>query len=345
MAESTAAVWSPAVAEHEPTGDPIELVTLDEALVTPYAAGPLRGEVGPQRWISGAVHDADGALVRASQRRWHGDPQNPMAADPETVPLPDSARRLAGTWRYAGHWAGHFGHFLVETLPNLWPNPDQVGPLAGTLLHRPARGALLAPGRPLQEPTMTPWQHDLIALAGVDPAGVRIVHGRPLRVQRLVVGSRPVLLKKWAQPEAVALWQRVSDAVGTRGPDRRVYLSRTRFHAADGTARARTESTDDARLDATFAEAGFAVVHPETLSIAEQIALVRGADVLAGLSGSALHLSVFARPGSRVLTLGDRRSPLRPTPAQTMLDAALGHVTAFVPDGDRPRLEAALASL
>ena len=302
--------WQPATA-HEPTGDPIEVATVAEAVVTPYAHGPLRAEVGPQHWIRGAVHDHEGTLVRASQRRWHGDALNPVAADPETVPVPTGVRRLDGTWLYAGHWAGHFGHFLVELLPTLWPEPDSHGPLAGILAHRhAARSGPLHPRRPLQTPTVGGWQRDLIELAGHDPDGLRIVHGRALRVERLVVPARPVLLKTWAQPEAVRLWRRVSDAVGTRGPDRLVYLSRSRFHAgATASERVRTAAEQDARLDATFAAAGFAVVHPEMLSIREQIATVRGADVLAGLSGSALHLAVFAEPGIRVLSLGDRRSP------------------------------------
>lgn len=339
-------VWAPAVAAHEPTGDPIELVAVDEALVTPFAAGPLRAEVGPQRWIRGAVHDADGLLVRASQRRWHGDPLNPVAADPERVPVPDDVRRLPGTWLYAGHWAGHFGHFLLEHLTNLWPDPAGLPPIAGILAHPHPRAPDSRPGRRLQTPTLRPWQHDLVALAGHDPDGLRIVHGRGLRVERLVVPSRPVLLKKWAQPEAVALWQRVSDAVGARGPHARVYLSRTRFHAdATGAERARTASDHDRHLDETFAAAGFAVVHPETLTVAEQVALVRGASVLAGLSGSALHLSVFAAPGTRVLALGDQRAPRRQTHAQVMVDAACGHLTAFVADGDHAALAAALDSL
>ncbi|MDO9457204.1 DUF563 domain-containing protein [Nocardioides sp.] len=339
-------VWTPAVPEHEPTGDPIEVVTVDEAVVTAFARGDLRTEAGPARWVRGAVHDSEGVLVRGSQRRWHGDRLNPVAADPTEITVPTDVRRLAGTWLYAGHWAGHFGHFLLEWVTTLWPEPADLPPLAGIITHRPVTGPVRDPRRRLQDATMEPWQADLVRLAGHDPDVLRLVHGRDLRVERLVVPSRPVLLKKWAQPEAVRVWRRASEAVGTRGPDRRVYLSRTRFHADEaGSVRARTEASRDAHLDATFAAAGFAVVHPETLSMAEQVSAVRGAEVLAGLSGSALHLSVFAAPGTRVLTVGDRRSPARVTKAQAMVDAACGHVTAFVADGDDAALEALLATI
>ncbi|MDO9457325.1 DUF563 domain-containing protein [Nocardioides sp.] len=342
-------MWTPAQPNQAPTGDPIELVTVDDAVVTPFEQGALRTELtGPQGWIRGAVHDSDGILVRASQRRWQGGQSNRVAADPDQIAIPDGARRLEGTWLYVGHWAIHFGHLLVEHLANYWPDPSScplVRPLAGILAHRPPHGPIRHPRRRLETPELTSWQSDLIRLAGYDPGALRIVHGRALRVERLVVPSRPVLLKKWAQPEAVRVWERISRGVGTRGPDRRVYLSRTRFHSEVRPDRARISRDESAGLDATFAAAGFAVVHPETLTIAEQVAAVRGADVIAGLSGSAMHLSALAAPGSRILTLGDNRDPTRLTKEQAMIDAACGHLTAFVPYSDHGALDRLLASL
>ena len=131
------------------------------------------------------------------------------------------------------------------------------------------------------------------------------------------------------------MWRRISEAVGDRGSESRVYLSRSRFHAGNhGPGRVRTDEAQDARLDAVFTDAGFRVVHPETLPITEQIELVRGVRVLAGLSGSALHLSAFAEPGTRVLTVEDRRALGKPMPAQTMVDEACGHHSMFVRSDD-----------
>lgn len=336
--------------DHQPPDDlPPEIVTVDNALVTPLTRGPLRTEDGPLRWVRGAVHDRDGVLVPQSQRVWNGNKREPVPADPERVRVARGTRRLRGTWLYAGHWSTHFGHFLLETLPNLWPDPaEHVATLSGVLAHRPIRGRL--PPEPdrvrLQRPALPPWQRQLMDLVGYGGVDLRVVHGRPVRVERLVVPSRPVLLKRWARPAAVEVWRRISDAVGTRGAQPRVYLSRTRFHTgALGAGRSRTERARDEELDALFSEAGFYVAHPETLPITEQIELVRGADVLAGLAGSALHLSVFAEPGTRVLTIGDRRSSRKPTPAQTMVDRSCGHRSTFVPDVDAAGLARALADL
>ena len=77
-------------------------------------------------------------------------------------------------------------------------------------------------------------------------------------------------------------------------------------------------------------EAGFAVVNPEQMDLDEQLALVADAAVIAGSSGSALHLSAFAPASTRVLEVGDLRSPERPMPMQLVIDAVRGHEHHFV---------------
>lgn len=341
--------WAAATRNEPPHTEELEIADVRDALVTPFARGPLRTQDGPFRWIRGAVHDREGRLVHASQRIWNGEPQDPVPADPGQVRVPFGTRRLRGSWLYAGHWSGHFGHFLVETLPNLWPDPSTyAASLSGILAHRGPRGRVPTHGRVrLQSPEPPPWQRQLVELSGYGGGPLRVVHDRPVRVERLVVPARPVVIKRWAMPAAVAVWRRVSEAVGSRGPHPRVYLSRSRFHAeADrGADRARTDEAWDTRLDAIFAEAGFHVTHPETLPIADQIELVRGAETLAGLSGSAMHLSAFAEPGTRVLSIGDRRTPRRPPHSQAMIDGACGHLTAFVRDRDDAGLAGILAAL
>ena len=123
-----------------------------------------------------------------------------------------------------------------------------------------------------------------------------------------------------------------------------LFLSRARHHAvvAGNPARVRTDPEWERFVETRFAEAGFDVVHPEELPVSRQISLVRGADLIAGLSGSALHLGVFAPEGTRVVELGDERSPSQPRPAQVMLDAKLGHRAAFVPYQDADALEVLL---
>ena len=60
---------------------------------------------------------------------------------------------------------------------------------------------------------------------------------------------------------------------------------------------------DEAAVERFFERRGFAIVYPESLSFAEQIALFRQARMIAGPSGSGMLNAVFADPGVRLLDM------------------------------------------
>lgn len=321
------------------------MVEVRQALVTPFDRGTLNAVAAPgcpRSWMTGAVYDSEGRLVKESQRLWAGDPLAPVAVDPDVLRVrPGGAPTLEGTWRYAGHWRVHFGHFFIEALTNLWGAP---APVDGLLFHRSFAGKPAGDRRNgLATPDLVSWQRDLLTLAGYGDVPIRIARHRATYVEHLQVPSRPLLLKSWAGEEAVGVWRRISAAVGTRGTSDKVFLSRRAFHQAGRSKRNdQADAAWDRHLDETFARHGFEIVYPETLSIAEQLTKVRGAGCLAGSGGSALHLSAYADAGTKVLEIGDARSPNRPLPTQRMIDAACGHRTNFVPYRDEAALLAAL---
>ena len=227
----------------------VSVATVTDALVTPFQRGTKHAEPGDtRRWMTGSVHDAEGRLIQQAQRSWQGDMNAPRAADPDRVDVPAECRRLSGRWIYAGHWTRHFGHFLVEVLTNLWPDPADVD-VSGILVHRSYRGSIpdySGASGALHTPELTEWQRDLLVLAGYGGLKVRVVRGRPVRVDELVVPGRPVLLKSWVQEPAVALWRRVADAAGP--PEEhggKVFLSRARHHEESSSDRAKVRTTPE----------------------------------------------------------------------------------------------------
>lgn len=309
-----------------PTGelaDPPTLETVDGAYLTRVEHGPLATTVGPTRWLRGAVHDADGALVKSSQKLCVG--ANTWApADPRSVKINPKAGRLEGRWLYGGHWMQHFGHFLAETLTTLWPAEDVVGLVFHKYLKRPW--------------SEDPWQTTLVGLAGYGGLPIRVVDGKaPLRVESLVVPGRAVVAHGWAHPQAREVWDRIAAPFRGRGTARKVFLSRSAHNAerreAGHRSAGRSTAEWDAAVDDAFHRAGFLVVYPETLSVDVQLELATSASLIAGASGSALHLSAFAPSAARVLEIGDSRSPGRPVAMQQIVDAVCGHRHAFVRGG------------
>lgn len=82
---------------------------------------------------------------------------------------------------------------------------------------------------------------------------------------------------------------------------RRIYVSRRGFRAHSHSYK-RSIANEDA-VEALFLKKGFTMVAPETLPLREQIALFRGAKIIAGEAGSALHNSIFADSGATVISL------------------------------------------
>ena len=89
----------------------------------------------------------------------------------------------------------------------------------------------------------------------------------------------------------------MADTVEAASPStpRRLYVARTRAQ--------NRRLSNEAELIEALARVGFASVTLETLSLAEQIRLVRGADIIVAPHGAGLANIVFASPGAVVVEL------------------------------------------
>lgn len=305
------------------------LRVVTDARLTRVQKGQLRVVRRPDRWITGAVHDSQGNLVPISQKLGGLGGHRTAMADPLVIKPERRAKRLRGRWLYGGHWMMHFGHFLTETITTLWP--EDLAPVEGLVFHR-----YLSPN-----PAVLAWQQRLIELAGYGGLPIHLVNQRQVRVDELVVPTRTIVQHGWGHPGARTVWQRMAVAACDLAPPEPtpaeappVYFSRTSYNAgvrARGLKDARSTPERDALLDEVFDEAGFEVIALETLSIDDQLRLLRRTRVLAGQNGSALHMAGFALPGARVLELGDRFRRRRGVKTQRVINTLLDHQEAFVP--------------
>ena len=78
---------------------------------------------------------------------------------------------------------------------------------------------------------------------------------------------------------------------------RRIYLSRSRLRAGWH------QMTNEEEIEKCFEGMGFEIVHPQELSVPDQIALFSKSDTIAGEYGSALHNALFSPPGTKVIAL------------------------------------------
>lgn len=281
---------------------PAQYSTVEHASLTTFTVAQVDDR---RRATTGAVYDAAGMLISASQRTGGIGGDLVTAVDPESISGAGGFNRLTGRWLYGGNWMSQFGHFISESLTTLWPRLDVDGIIChpfifGTSVH--------------------PWQMTLVRRLGF--TGPVLIAKQGCIVDELVIPQRPFTLNKSAAPEAVNVWNRVASP-GTHGG--RVFLSRSKLEKDP-----RHVPGDD-RLDDMMTAKGFQVIHPQTLSVDEQLEVVAGTSIVSGVSGSALHLSAFAHPHCKVLELGDARSPRAALPNQRVIDNAVGRQSGFIP--------------
>lgn len=270
----------------------------DESLwiTDPPPAAPFTGEilrlaqarVVPEReWdaplASGVLH-ADGRWCEVSKAWIRARKSSPA---PRLLSQ-DQERDLPGTHLFAGHFRGHFGHFLVESTSRLWAL-DHIPDRLDSILYLPYRGAVGAIERAIA------GHEAFFRLLGIE-APVRTFSG-VLRVERLYV---PELGFGWldryaGSPAYRAFMQgRLSAAAPALGGER-LYISRARLNAQRGGVLGETV------IEHNLARLGFEIFHPEKHPLEVQLARYKAARQIVALDGSALHLAAYVfRPGGRV---------------------------------------------
>ncbi|WP_374764220.1 glycosyltransferase 61 family protein [Yunchengibacter salinarum] len=251
----------------------------ENALLCPVT-GAERGPLLPG--ARGGVLDADGAPVAASAllRRYrpvHFDASGRPAGhlkrregtETALITPPDSAGdardHLPGTALFAGYLFPHFGHFLLESLAML-----------ATIRAHPHMPLVWLPVHGTGE--VLPWQRAILdALAVHNP--VHLI-STPTRVDRLLVATPGYRIQEKCTPHHVAAMAVLPAKEPLLG--KRLWLSRSRLDGA--------RLLNEQALENRLREAGWTIIHPETLSVPDQLAMLADAERIAGVEGSAFHL-------------------------------------------------------
>lgn len=291
---------------------PLTAVQVEDAYLSKFA---VEKGVDRDRLVTGAVYRGRDLVIESVRQGGVGG-DLVISADPIRVDRVANPRRLNGRWLYGGNWMNQFGHFILETLSTLWPSGTSF---EGILFH-----PFLFGNRPLA------WQYEFLERLDIPPKMEIVLED--VEVESLVVPERAVVLNKSVSSEARDVWHRIANRRTELQPP--VFFSRSML---DDDVRS---FENDTVLDNALEAMGIRVVHPENLALEEQLQIVADSEIIIGLSGSALHLSAFAPPHTPTIEVGDRRTRGRPVPAQAVLDASMGRMSAFVPvietsDGQR----------
>lgn len=227
------------------------------------------------------VFDADNRPVPASTRfRGRGDPTVKAGAVPVSF---EDAVDDGRTAYLLGANARHYGHFLTEAFSRAWAWNESRHQVA----------IILAP----------PILDFARSLCSYIPelADRMEVIGATTRFRHVTVPSPAFSISRESHFEFKRMCERVaakavpSENTVTEQP---VYLSRARLKPDSN-----RPLIGELRLERLLEDEGFRIVHPETLAIAEQIAVMNRHKWIVAPMGSACHSRLFSRIENNLLML------------------------------------------
>lgn len=256
---------------------------LGRALLVPERDGDVK--------LASGVIKADGTYVELS-RAWIRARKSTPAP---TINASEEITDLPGRHLFAGHFRGHFGHFLVESTARLWAL-DHLDQKPDSILYLPYRGANNATRKAIEA------QRPIFDLLEIDIPVQS--HTGIVRVEELIL---PELGFGWLDRYAGSpayrqfMCSRLGRAAAAEGGEK-LYISRARLAAGRGGVLGETV------IEANLARAGFEIFHPERHSLQVQIARYKAAKAIVALDGSALHLAAYVLPKDARVAMILRRS-------------------------------------
>lgn len=191
---------------------------------------------------------------------------------------------------FGGYVFDHFGHFLLETLCRLWV--EQSGEIDADIpvvwISTSRHG-------------IRPWMSDVFQRLGMQRSIVLVDETTgPLAVDELIVPAAGFELREFLHPTQL---RRLACVPWRPDAERKIWLSRS---GPSGLTTVPGEPVIEERLR----NLGWSVVHPESLSIDQQLDTLAGATRIAGVEGSALHaLALMKEFGGSVDIVPRRSSP------------------------------------
>lgn len=171
---------------------------------------------------------------------------------------------LKGKYIFAGYLFPHYGHFMLESLANLWfikKHPDV--PIIWLGVHR--------------QDILNSVNKQFIDLYDIkNPIHILT---EQTEVEKLVVPTPGYLIHTRYQPEQVKALKLLEAAEPQ--PGKKVWLSRSKIGKGG--------SFNEKTLQQILARAGWTIYHPEDFSIKDQLEFLKDAEVVAGIEGSAFH--------------------------------------------------------
>ncbi|MFA9556917.1 DUF563 domain-containing protein [Evansella sp. AB-rgal1] len=184
----------------------------------------------------------------------------------------------------SGEISQGYGHFLLEVVSRLWITQ---------YMDISRYKFIMNPNDNKR------WQLDILKSLGISKKQILFLN-EPIRCERLHIPVQAFVLRKYTSSYAYNIWTKIGEYYNRSVGPKKIYVSRSKLNNK------RRQLVNEKEVEKIFASFGFRIVHPQELSVGQQINLFKNANIIAGPSGSGMYNSVFQRKSRRKLVLTTR---------------------------------------
>lgn len=304
-----------------------KLINIENGFATPFSSN------SSDHTFSGSIYDSNGDICPHALRTSLGcNEWNPN--DYPSINLPSRPPIIRGRSLYLGHYTGHYGHFLIESLSRFWAinYPSEFSPYDNFIFH-----PFLHKCPPFKKFPPAVLAFDAFKL---NPKKIILIN-QNIGFEKITIPSALFKINYDVNREMSNIYQtlinhaKLHQTNQKKFPDffkifnkpisiNRIYLSRRRtsgYHPMQ----------NEREVENLFINLGFFILHPEHHPYLKQLILFNTATVLAGVEGSGLHNSVFMPKGSKVIQIGTPREPTGEIFNQKLCDSLSSVISYAIP--------------
>lgn len=210
---------------------------------------------------------------------------------------------------YAGRLHEHYGHFLLESTARLWYYLENRQHKLCFSIAEAWHG-------------VPRYAREFFDLLGI-PTEQIIICSEPTQFQRVIIPQLSFRMfaanyyphsqvpRRYYTEKFLLPFQQASKNIQP-AQHRKIYLSRKKWK--------KSRPIGETELEKDFIRNGYEPISMETLSLREQIAVIKGAKSIAGINGTAMHNVLFSDSKPELILLNRSAS----TDAQHIINQALG---------------------
>ena len=255
----------------------------------------LPNRFAPRRCFGhGGVLDADKKYVKQSEVNAYSKYAGTPAEDDEMEIYMGEGYEVTGETEYLdedviylGYLNNHWGHFLLDSTSRLYPFlKDTEGKYKYAYVVN--EGQEYIPGASIAR---------FFELLGITERVLFI--NKPVRCKSITIPEQGFMINAYYSKEFLEIFEKVVSGVDcSKYPTYdKVYYARASFKKAQ-----ESELGENVLLE-LFKKNHFTIISPEKCTLDEQIAIVRNAKFLAGITGTIPHNLLFAKPGQKMLII------------------------------------------